>query len=272
MKHIKDVQNLISEGNIQEALEVLENVLLFSPNNPQALYLKAKILDSLGHFQESFLILQKVNRLSDDEEYKTAFQERLYEDRRDNLFSIPTEDGRVYYPFSRALIFISAIGLVSCLLFLIFGSNIYMAINDFPTFLGVFFIAVISPWIAILLFNYFCTKKISVTSQSIQIFQGMSHVTFLWDEIKCVVIQHENNINIDYLQLIAYGYQSKKPLFNLNISRHKSVVVSRRHLTLFILNKVKIFSYLPRNFLFENREEIINFNGQNEEKLFQDAA
>jgi len=259
MKHLKDAHIYLEQGDAPAALNVLEHILALAPRNTEALRLKAHILDSWGRFDDSFIILEQLSRLklpADEEEEQTPFEQRVEEDRKDLAYSELTPEGRVYFSFSKELVFIAMYGLVGCLIFL-FACPAYLNEKHGLFFIGILFIVLILvPWVSLIFMNLKRIKKVFVGMQGIKVYKGAKKLAFEWNELSNAVIEYDPNINNQYLHLIVYGKDSKAPVLNFDISEHSADVKARRHFVRLILSYMNVISYLPRkeNYDLENKK------------------
>lgn len=60
---IRKGEELLISGNFEDAAEVLTEVLIKEPHNPEAYYLLGDTLCKLRHFEDAITLLRKANRL-----------------------------------------------------------------------------------------------------------------------------------------------------------------------------------------------------------------
>lgn len=255
MKHLKDAQQLIKQGDAQGALDIIENILAFSPKNPQALLLKASILESWGRFDDSLVLLQNITKVTTDEELVGELDRRLEEERESLIYSKLTPEGRWYFPFAPMQIFISLFGLIGCILFLLFSPSYYNEANGGALVIILFLALVFVPWSVLIFLNLRGVKKILVGLNGIQIFYGFKNKLYNWDEIGSAVIEYDRNINSDYLQLVLYSRATRETLLNFDISKKNAVIRARRHFVRLILSYVDIVSYVSRGKAIQQDDE-----------------
>lgn len=260
MKHLKDAKQLYMLGDSKGALNIIEDILALSPKNIEALNLKAIILDSWGHFEESLQILQKISNYAqiDDENALSTLDRRISEDRDSLIYSKLTEEGRWYFSFSPVQVFIAVFGLVGCLLFLI-SSPLYFQKDDSFLFLGLsFFILVLFPWMLLFILHFQGVKKILIGLQGISVFYGFSKQFSKWHDIGSAVIEYDPDLNKNYLHLLLYDTKGENILFDFNISQKNSDVFARRHFVKSILTQVKTVTYLEHSAdVLDNAEDMM---------------
>lgn len=249
MKHLKDAKKLLEIGDSLGAMEIVENLLSFSPKNTEALKIKSFILDSWGRFDESLAILHLIGKLSSSEEdpYE-ELDKRIEEDRESLIYSRLTPEGRWYFQFSPLQMFISLVGLVGCFLFLFTSPSFFEgSVNSLSLRLLIsFLLLVMLPWTLLLILNLQGIKKILVGLTGIQVFYGMKKIELSWEQLGSVVIEYDTNLNSDYLRMIFYSKSTREALLNFDISKNKSVVRARRHFVRLVLSYIDTVSYVPR--------------------------
>jgi hypothetical protein len=249
MKHLKDAKILLKDGDSAEALEIIENILSLSPKNTEALKIKAFILDSWGRFDESFVILHHLAKMSSNsEDFFEELDKRIEEEKESLIYSRLTPEGRWYFQFSPVQMLVSLIGLMGCLLFLATSPSYFdKATSSVSLGLGVsFFVLVLLPWGLLLSLNLRGVKKIFVGFHGIFVFYGLKKIGYSWEQMGFAVIEYDTNLNSDYLHIILYSRANREPLLNFDISRGSSVVRARRHFVRLVLSYVDTVSYVSR--------------------------
>lgn len=269
MKHLKDARQLLKEGDAQGALDIIENVLCFSPKNPDALLLKAFILDSWGRFDDSLALLHYITTISNDDEIIEELDKRMEEDRESLIYSKLTPEGRWYFPFSPIQVFISLFGLMGCILFLIASPGYYNEPHGGLLVALLFIVFVFLPWSALIILNFRGIKKILVGMNGIQVFYGAKKIAYPWEQLGCAVIEYDRNLNAEYLRLILYSRSTREPLLNLDISRKHGVIKARRHFVRLILSYLDIVSYVSRG---KATEQPLQENSQNHHSHHDNVA
>ena len=254
MKHLKDARKLLTEGDAQGALDIIENILAFSSKNPEALTMKADILDRWGRFDDSLAILHFLTKVNSSNEVMEKLQTRIEEDRESMIYSRLTSEGRWYFPFSPMQVFVSLFGLMGCLIFLI-TSPAYFKEAHGGVLVGIlFFCLVFVPWVVLMFMNLRGVKKILVGLNGISVFYSLKKQFYAWDQVGCVVVEYDPNIHSNYLKMIFYSRSTREPLFNLDISDSTGVVKARRHFVRLVLSYVDIVSYVSRGRATEQAE------------------
>jgi hypothetical protein len=260
MKHLKDARQFILEGDAQGALEIIENILSFSPKNPEALLLKSNIYDAWGRFDDSLLLLHHLTKISSDERAGEELRTRMEEDRESLIYSKLTPEGRIYFPFSPIQVFISLFGLMGCLLFLLSSPGYSHEANGGGMLLLSFLSLVFFPWMLLIILSLKGIKRIQVGLHGIQVFYGWTSKSFQWSQFSCAVIEYDKDLNEDYLKLILYSSATREPLLCFDISRRYSIVKARRHFVRLILTYLDVVSYVPRGRATEQDNESSEVN------------
>jgi len=249
MKHVNEALKLYNSGDGVGALQVLDNLLDLAPRNPEALRLKARILDAWGRFDESYQVLLALSQLPNpSEEAVHEIEQRASEEREAILFSELTSEGRWYYSFPGAQLLVSIVGLVGCALFLVTSSQVNFANpNEVIAMALSFCFLVLLPCIFLLVIQLTGIKKILVGLRGISVSTRFSEKSYAWDELKAVVVEYDSDPRVDFLRLKVFGLQdSTEPVLNLDVSRAKSVVRARRHFLKNVLTHIDTVVYVAR--------------------------
>lgn len=250
MKHTRDAQNLLDNGDSAGALRVLDNLLGLAPRNPDALRMKAQILDGWGRFDDSLLVLHALSQipnLSDD--CLNDLERRALEEKEALVYSELSQEGRWYFAFPRAQIWISLFGFLGCALFLFLSPNLLSEGTDrLADLIAAFALFVVCPWVALMAVHLIGIKRILVGMQGLRVCTRFKEKNLRWDEIAVAVVEYDLNLNSKHLKLLIYAKESPKvPLFSFDISNKRSVVKARRHFLRNILGYVDTVCYLPKN-------------------------
>lgn len=256
MKHIKDAQILLNQGQSIQALEVIDHILAFSPNNPEALRIKAQILDAWGHFDESFVLLQKILQISQsDENVIQDFENRMEEERASLVFSQLTPLGRWYFPFSPMRLFASFFVFLGCIFFLISSPKVLAQPNGTWLLAASFSCLVLFPWFFSLFLGFRGVRRIFVGFDGISVFYGFKSVFYPWQDMGNVVIEYDPNLKSQYLRMIIYSRFTREPVLNVNISPKGSVIKARRHFVRLVLSYLPQVSYVSRGKATESYDQ-----------------
>jgi hypothetical protein len=249
MKHVNEAQKLYAAGDGTGSLQVLEDLLDLAPRNPEALRLKARILDSWGRFEESYQTLLKLSQLPNpSEEVVQEIEQRANEEREAILFSELTSEGRWYYSFPGSQLWVSIAGLVGCVLFLLTSAQVrFTNPNEVVAMALSFVFLVLLPCVLLVVIQMTGIKRILVGLRGISVCTRFREKVYAWDELKVAVIEFDQDPRVDFLRLKIFGQtDSQEPLLNLDISRAGSVVRARRHFLKNILTHMDTVCYVTR--------------------------
>lgn len=249
MRHVKDAQTYLKQGDSVRAHEVVEGLLSLAPRNPEALRLKAEILDGWGRFEESLKTLQvlsQVNALPDA--CVRDLERRSFEEREAIIYSELAPEGRWYFALPVAQFWISLVWFVGSALFLILGVNL---VNEGPESAGrltlAFVLFVGLPLVAFLIMHAIGVKRILIGLKGITVCTRFREDNLSWEKVACAVVEYDKDPHVDHLKLHVYAEGKKeKPHFSFDISRRRSVVKARRHFVRNILGYVDTVCYVSR--------------------------
>ncbi len=254
----------MEEGDGPGALEILDHLLELAPRNAEALRMKAQILDSWGHFDVSFELLKRVAALdSSSPELFAIYEERMQEEREAIVFSELTPEGRWYFAFPRAQMWVSAYGFLGCAAFLLLSSSwANKGAEALTTLLTAFAFLVLIPWVALIIIHFRGVKKILIGIEGIKICSAVSSRLHKWNEISSAVIQYDPDLNSKTLSIEIYGKTSSGiPLEKFNVSEGRSVVRARRH---FLKN---LLAYIDNTVWRVNPNSIYSIRNQSVEAV-----
>jgi hypothetical protein len=250
MKHIRDAKKLMEAGNGPAALDVLDNLLELAPRNTEALRLKSQVLDHWGHFDVSLELLRRVANIEGPRStVADDYDDRLREEREAMIFSEITPEGRWYFAFPRAQMWISLYGFFGCAAFLLMSSGWANRSSEaLPELITAFFALVLLPWIGLIVTHLRGIKKILVGLEGIKICTPFSSRTHRWSSIGSIVVEYDPDLTNNHLMLRIFGTEkSTQPLEVLNIAEGKSVVRARRHFVRNVLAYVDCVAYLAKH-------------------------
>lgn len=248
MKHLYDAQQFLKKGESQAAMTVLENLLDLAPRNPEALRLKALILDSWGRFDESLATLHNLSQMSGlTQECASDIERRAFEEKEAVVYSELSSEGRWYFAFPAIQVWISLYGFLGCAFFLLLSPNLLSQGNErFSDLMAAFLFFVVMPWIGLMIVHFTGIKKILVGINGVKICSRLSEINIRWDQINAAVVEHDPDILKSKLSLILYSKESpSKILYKFDVSKKGGVVRARRHFVRSILNYVDTVIYIP---------------------------
>lgn len=248
MKHLKDAQILLNSGDGVSAMAIIENILGLAPRNPEAIRLKAQILDAWGRFDESMQLLHSLAQMETvtSEAYR-AIEERAIEEKEGFIFSEITPEGRLFYAHPTEILWITAAGFLGCATFLIVAPQWFS--EGTPNLLhlfGMFSVCVLVPWFSLMVVHMRGIKRVLVGIKGMRISTRFQDTNLAWDDISAAVIIYDHNVNSQFLQLTVYSKREKLPMMTFDISKKTPVVRARRHFLRSVLTHVDTICYVPR--------------------------
>lgn len=250
MKHLDEAQKLVSSGDGHAALAVVDGVLALAPRNPEALRLKAQILEAWGHFDESLAILRGIAEAGAlTVEGREQLANHLREEREFLLFSVLAPDGRWYFAMPHSQVKVSWYGLLGCFSFLLLaGTQPLTQPAALPLLLAAFFFLVLLPWLALMVVFLIGVKKVFVGLDRLEIHTRFKERAIPWEQVRSAVIQYDPDPCSDFLRLALYGEnRDTGALVEFDISEGHGVVRARRHFLRHVLSQVDVVSWCPRN-------------------------
>jgi hypothetical protein len=249
MRHIKDAQKRVDEGNGHGALQILDDILGLAPRNSEALRLKAEILDAWGRFDDSLRTLHQLSQVRGLEEKEIRVLEtRAMEEKESMVFSELSSEGRWYFAFPMAQVWISLMGFLGCAGFLLLSPELLSETHDrFAEMAASFCLLVLTPWIALLVVHCTGIKKVLVGLGGLRVCRRFSDQFFSWRSVASAVVEYDEDPKRQHLKLFLYGVdRSKQPILGLDLSPKNPVVKARRHFLRNVLSNVDVVVFLPR--------------------------
>lgn len=260
MKHVKDAQEILDKGDSAGAMVVLENLLGLAPRNPDALRLKALILDGWGRFDDSLNVFKTLSQLPSISDAGLKDLENCSaEEKEAFVYSELTSEGRWYFAFPKSQVWISLYGFVGCGLFLLISPGwLSQGADGFAQLILGFFLFVLAPWLALMVVHCVGVKKILVGIQGIRLCKRFSEKQYTWQQLQLAMVEHDNDISKNTLSLSLYEkVDDKEPILTFNISKDNCVVRARRHFVRNILNYVDTVCYINRDLRNANDSEAV---------------
>jgi hypothetical protein len=232
MIHVEEIRKLVSAGQLQEAEQHVDSLLLIGPKNTQALKLKAQLLQLEGRFEEQAKIWQQIANI-DPEDFDTImyFQKKFVDEREHFYF---TEDslggGRRFLAVPRSTIKKGFIGMIGCVLFLMMPR----LAMEFPQYIGdrevfmVFGLFVVVPWISLLYTYALSLRWVEVSTEEIRLIGRFRNIRLAWGDLKSITVCHSLEYP-DYLGVILTPAQEKSKSLFLNLSDNDSAVKAKSY-------------------------------------------
>lgn len=248
MRHLEDAKRLIDEGDGHGALEVIEGVMALAPRNPEALRLKAQVLEAWGHFDESLAILRDTAEAGDlSADGREQLANHLREEREFLLFSVLAQDGRWYFAMPHAQVRVSWFGLLGCLSFLLLATTNQLSDPaSLPILLLAFAVLVLGPWFLLMIVFLLGVKKVFVGMDRLEVHTRFVGREILWRDVRSAVVVYDPDPTTGDLRLLLYGTDAQKPLAEFDVSESTCVVRARRHFFKHVLMQVGVASWCPK--------------------------
>ena len=225
MMHVKQIKNLVEAGESSRALEALDNLLALGPSNMEALKLKAYLLSQQGRFREESSIWEKLIALdAEDTEANQYFQRCFIQEREKFYFTdeLPL-GGRRFLAHSKSLMYTSLVGLLGCMIFLFLSR--YARHQDAEIMMsnmvsmGLFFLLVVVPWIAIIVNYVRSLREIVVNGEGLFIVTRLKVHSLRWEEVSQVFVAYGNEANAGKLSLVFLAKNQERSSIEVDIAQ-----------------------------------------------------
>jgi hypothetical protein len=205
MMHVKQIQEIVDNGQNVEAHDALDQLLAMGPQNTEALKLRAQLFEFEGRFVEEGRTWERVATIdNEDPDAISYLLRRQLEDREHFYF---TDDlpggGRRFLAYPRQLVNTSVIGLMGCIIFLLTTrlTTVYPFLGEPTTMLSLFGIFVLGPWIAILYTYLKGLKAVILTPAGVEVSSRFKQWNYLWSDVEKVclartTIEGESSLNL----------------------------------------------------------------------------
>lgn len=247
MMHIREAQAKLDQGDGSAALAICENILGLAPKNPEALRIKAVVLDSLGRFDDSMTLVQKLSQVEGlPEAGFRLIENRLLEEREASVYSELTTDGRWYFSFPAAQVWVSLFGFIGCGVFLLLSPYLMSSSDRFLELLAAFGVLVLMPWIALLVVHCTGVKKILVGMDGVKVCFRFKSVQVAWEDVGFAVVESHPDMRAEHLRLILYGRKERSPILDFDISASHPIVRARRHFVRSVISYCDVVCYATK--------------------------
>lgn len=234
MLHVKQIREIVDQGQSDEAHEALDQLLSLGPNNTEALKLRARLLESEGRFGDEARIWDRVAQVDREDPDAIAFlMRRQLEDREHFYF---TDDvpggGRRFLAYPRALINNSALGLIGCIAFLL---STRLA-PRFPIFadpvmmLALFGFFVMLPWLSIVWVYFRSIRSLTVSQTGITVSTRVKTRKVAWGELDKVCLARTYGPKGQGLTLVFMPKDGVKKPIEIDLNHGTSAIRARSYL------------------------------------------
>jgi tetratricopeptide (TPR) repeat protein len=258
MMHVKQIKQLIEEGQNHNAQSHIEDLLALGPQNVEALKLKAYLIEGEGHFQEAARVWLKILEIdNEDEDALDYLQTRQIEEKERFYFTDELPDGgRRFLAYPRALITISMWGLLGCLFFLFairFAEYKQIAYSTSVLIAG-FFLFIVSPWVAIAAVYIRSLASLTLNKQGIEVATRFKSYSFQWADIEKITLAHRIDLKESILKLIIMPKKHTERPIVIDLSEESTPLKARSTITTEITKFFRAITYEHLNeFDFKDR-------------------
>lgn len=264
MRHVKEIKVIVEAGQISEAHEALDELLLLGPRNIEALKLRAQLYETEGRFYDESRAWEKVlGADGEDPDAVNFFLARQNEDREYFYF---TDDisggGRKFLAYPKSLVTTSAFGLIGCIAFLTMTKLVLvMPVLGHPALLlGTFGLFVLGPWIQIIVTYIRSLRSVSVTSKGIEVSTRFKNHYCDWNEIqKAALVRSTSPNGTMQVHLVLLPKSLDLPRIEVDLTRDRTSVRARTYLVREIIRAFGEPSYAQRSDLPPTHRNVLVF-------------
>ena len=263
MLHVKQIREIVDQGQSDEAHQALDQLLALGPNNTEALKLRARLLESEGRFGDEARIWDRVAQVDrEDPDAVTFLLRRQLEDREHFYF---TDDvpggGRRFLAYPRALINTSAMGLIGCIAFLL---STRLA-SRFPIFadpvmmLSLFGLFVMLPWLSIVWVYFKSLRSLSVSQTGVSVSTRVKTRIVAWGDIDKVCLARTYGPKGQGLTLVFIPKAQADTPIEIDLNHGSSAIRARSYLVREIARHFQEPEYARREALGLDSRRIASF-------------
>ena len=249
MRHVAHIKKIVEEGQRDEALVAIENLLYLGPKNLEALKLKALIFASEGKFEDETQVWLRILQIdNEDVDAIEFFLRKQHEDREHFYFTDPIANGgRRYLAYPRKMFTAALLGLFGCGVFVTISrmSTVYPVLGRPTTLLSAFGILVLLPWIAIMWSWARSLKSLSVISQGITAQTRFKSLAYKWTDLNEVVLANDGNPYDPTLWLVIRPNDIAATPLLIDLSEASSSLRARSHLIRDVMQLAPQFRFAP---------------------------
>ncbi len=241
MQHVKQIRELIAQGEVPKAHSALENLLALGPKNIEALKLRAQLLNMEGRFSEEAKVWDLVHNLDPEDPDGVAFVLRCHLEERENIYfseELPGI-GRRFITYPRTLVSTSLMGLFGCLAFLTYSkvSIRFTSLAEPGAMLGAFAFLVLVPWVLILISYLKTSRYLIVHRQGVTLAKRIGKMEWSWHDFAKVVLVHDpHGIGKNLLSLAFIPKDPAQRALEVNLTPDQGSVRARTALVREVAN------------------------------------
>ncbi len=263
MLHVKQIREIVDQGQSDEAHAALDQLLALGPNNTEALKLRARLLEAEGRFHEEARIWDRIAQVDREDPDAVAFlMRRQLEDREHFYF---TDDvpggGRRFLAYPRALINNSAMGLIGCIAFLLSTrlTPRFPVLADPVAMLSLFGFFVMLPWLSIVWVYFRSIRSLTVSQTGVSVSTRVKTRVLAWGEIDKVYLARTFSPKGTGLTLVFLPKgQEVKPI-EIDLNHGSSCIRARSYLVREISRHFQEPEYARREVLGLEQRRITSY-------------
>lgn len=263
MLHVKQIREIVDQGQSDEAHQALDQLLSLGPNNTEALKLRARLLEGEGRFADEARIWDRIAQVDREDPDAVAFlMRRQLEDREHFYF---TDDvpggGRRFLAYPRALINNSAMGLIGCIAFLLSTrlSPRFPVFADPVVMLSLFGFFVMLPWLSIVWVYFRSIRSLTVSHVGVSVSTRVKTRALNWAEIEKVCLARTFDQKGSGLTLVFLPKGGEQKPIEIDLNHGSSAIRARSYLVREIARHFREPEYARRETLGLEQRRVVGY-------------
>ena len=243
MIHVKQIKEMVHQGQDHQAMEAVDNLLSLGPHNLEALKIKADLYEQAGQFEEEADTWNKVLEI-DQEDYDAMsyVYRRQLEERENYHFTDSLKNGgKRFSAYPK--------GLISGSIFLMFGITLFLVLARLSTVYvilqGPIFatacivICLFGPIFYFIWHLLFSLSYLEVDSAGILVATRIKKRQYSWEQIDELALFKFQSPDLSRsLHLKLTSKDVKQPGFHLNLDTHEATIKAR----IYLIREIKKYS------------------------------
>ena len=232
MIHLKEIQNYVDEGLVEQAEQALDNLLELGPKNTEAMKLRAMLYERSGRFMQESKMWERIGRVDGEDDDYLVYLERRQSEERERFYF--TDDlpggGRRFLAYPRNVVYSAMAALLGCVFFLIYARTAGAADpKNQSTTLVIFAVCVMAPWLAIGVAYLKSIRHVSVSSNGIEIALRFRDVTLDWGDVANAWIVHQFGPKNPQLALVLVPRDASIKAISIDLMLETTAIRARSH-------------------------------------------